>query len=112
METPLEKQHCVSCEGDVQPLESHQITALKSQIPNWSVDDENRAIHRKFTFKNFFRTMAFVNAIAYVANQEGHHPDLQMGYNYCAVTFTTHAIKGLSLNDFICARKVDKLLTL
>lgn len=111
MTKSLEEQHCQACEGGVDPLNVEQISALKSQVPDWKVSEDNKSISRKFTFKNFYKTMAFVNAIAYIANVENHHPDLQVGYSYCTVTFTTHAIKGLSPNDFICARKVDLLLS-
>lgn len=110
MNTPLEQQHCEACEGGVDPMSAEAINNLISQIPKWEVDLHNKKITRKFKFKNFFRTMSFVNAMAHVANQEGHHPDFEVGYNYCNVTFTTHAIDGLSPNDFICARKVDCLL--
>src|SRR4029078_12308599 len=68
---------------------------------------EARAIRREFAFRDFYRTMSFVNALAHVANIEDHHPDLEVGYNYCHVTFTTHAVRGLSENDFVCAAKVD-----
>ncbi|HAT8983211.1 TPA: 4a-hydroxytetrahydrobiopterin dehydratase, partial [Legionella pneumophila subsp. pneumophila] len=67
-------------------------------------------IKRAFSFKNFYETMAFVNAIAWIANIENHHPDLEVGYNYCRVHFMTHALNGLTHNDFICAAKIDKLL--
>ena len=66
-----------------------------------------RSIRREFAFRDFFRTMSFVNALAHIANLEDHHPDLEVGYNYCRVRFTTHAIRGLSENDFICAAKID-----
>lgn len=110
MDAPLEHQHCKACEGDVAPLNPDQIKLLKSQVPDWEIVNDGKAMYREFKFKNFYKTMSFVNALAHIANQEGHHPDLQVGYNYCHVTFTTHAIHGLSPNDFICARKVDQLL--
>lgn len=110
METPLEQQHCKACEGGVDPMNRHEIKNLITQVSEWEVNDEGSAISRTFKFKNFFRTMSFVNALAHIANQEKHHPDLQVSYNHCIVTFTTHAIKGLSHNDFISARKVDRLL--
>ncbi|HEY8508442.1 MAG TPA: 4a-hydroxytetrahydrobiopterin dehydratase, partial [Steroidobacteraceae bacterium] len=75
----------------------------------WKLSDDARSIRREFQFKDFYRTMSFVNAIAHIANIEDHHPDLEVGYNYCRVTFTTHAIKGLSENDFICAAKIDRI---
>ena len=67
-------------------------------------------ISKTYTFKNYYQTMAFVNASAYISHQEDHHPDLLVGYKTCAVTYTTHAIGGLSDNDFICAAKLDALL--
>jgi 4a-hydroxytetrahydrobiopterin dehydratase len=109
MESPLEKQHCKACEGDVEPMNQEQIKNLITQVPDWEVNEEGTVISRTFKFKNFFRTMSFVNAVAHVANQEGHHPDFQVGYSHCAILFTTHAINGLSHNDFICARKIDLL---
>src|SRR5207237_8250864 len=66
-----------------------------------------RPTSSEFAFRDFYRTMSFVNALAHIANVEDHHPDLEVGYNYCRVTFTTHAIRGLSENDFVCAAKVD-----
>ena len=69
-----------------------------------------KQIHKDFKFKGFNATTGFVNAVAWIANQEGHHPDLEVGYNHCLVRYTTHAIGGLSENDFICAAKIDKLL--
>jgi 4a-hydroxytetrahydrobiopterin dehydratase len=76
----------------------------------WHVSDDFKQIKNSFSFRNFYETMAFVNAIAWFANQDNHHPDLEIGYNYCHVTFMTHALKGLSHNDFICAAKIDGLI--
>ena len=75
----------------------------------WQLAADARSIRREFKFKDFYRTMSFVNALAHVANIEDHHPDLEAGYNYCRVLFTTHAIGGLSENDFICAAKIDRI---
>jgi 4a-hydroxytetrahydrobiopterin dehydratase len=75
----------------------------------WTLAADTRSIRRELAFKDFYRTMSFVNAVAHVANIEDHHPDLEVGYNYCRITFTTHAIKGLSENDFICAAKIDSV---
>jgi 4a-hydroxytetrahydrobiopterin dehydratase len=77
---------------------------------NWKVTQDGTMIKRSLSFKNFYETMAFVNALAWIANQENHHPDLEIGYNYCHITFMTHALKGLTHNDFICAAKADRLL--
>ncbi len=77
--------------------------------PGWSLSEDARAIGRRFAFRDFYRTMSFVNALAHIANVEDHHPDLKVGYNYCHVSFTTHAVQGLSENDFVCAAKIDAL---
>lgn len=110
VEKPLEQQHCSACEGGMEPMSREEINLLVTHIPDWKLNEEGTAIYRIFQFKNFFRTMSFVNAVAYIANQENHHPDLQVNYNRCVVTLTTHAIKGLSRNDFICASKIDRML--
>ena len=75
----------------------------------WHLTADDRSLRRVLAFKDFYRTMSFVNAVAHVANIEDHHPDLEVGYNYCRIIFTTHSIKGLSENDFICAAKVDQI---
>lgn len=82
---------------------------LRELAGEWVLTTECHALRRAFAFKDFYRTMSFVNAIAHIANIEDHHPDLEVGYNYCRVEFTTHAIKGLSENDFICAAKIDQI---
>ncbi|OGV30948.1 MAG: 4a-hydroxytetrahydrobiopterin dehydratase [Legionellales bacterium RIFCSPHIGHO2_12_FULL_35_11] len=111
MTSDLTTKHCESCEGIGNALTKEQIINLMPQLSKeWHVTADNRQIKRSFSFKNFYETMAFVNALAWIANIENHHPDLEVGYNYCHVVFTTHALDGLSLNDFICAAKTDKLL--
>lgn len=111
MTSELQHKHCQSCEGIEQPLNAEQISNLMPQLhKNWEVSSDNKAINRAFSFANFYETVEFINAIAWIANKENHHPDLEAGYHYCRVKFYTHAIKGLSLNDFICAAKVDALL--
>jgi 4a-hydroxytetrahydrobiopterin dehydratase len=107
--TSLESKRCLACEAGVPPLSTEKISVLLKQIPAWSIETNEISISRRFTFKNFYKTMAFVNAVAWIANQENHHPDLEVGYNYCLVKYTTHAIHGLSENDFICAAKVNGL---
>jgi 4a-hydroxytetrahydrobiopterin dehydratase len=77
---------------------------------DWTLNEAATEIRRDFRFKGFNRTMGFVNAVAWIANNENHHPDLEVGWGHCLVRFSTHAIKGLSENDFICAAKVDALL--
>lgn len=107
----LKEKHCESCEGIGESLNEEQIGNLMPQLDDsWSVIDNHTKIKRSFKFKDFYQTMAFVNAIAWIANTENHHPDLECGYNYCDVTFMTHALSGLTHNDFICAAKIDALL--
>lgn len=109
--TELADKHCVPCEGGVQPLTREEAERyLKKIAPDWHLNADAKQIHKDFKFKGFNATMGFVNAVAWIANQEGHHPDLEVGYNHCLVRYSTHAIGGLSENDYICAAKIDKLL--
>lgn len=111
MSDRLTEQKCTPCEGNTPPLERSEAEQLLGQVGDeWSIDDDGRSIRREFKFKNFYRTISFVNAVAWIANREDHHPDLEVGYNRCLVRFSTHAIGGLSRNDFICAAKIDALL--
>jgi 4a-hydroxytetrahydrobiopterin dehydratase len=106
--TELAAKRCKPCEGGVAPLTEAEARVLLAQVSSeWVLTDAARAIRREFGFRDFYRTMSFVNALAHLANVEDHHPDLELGYNYCRVTFTTHAIRGLSENDFVCAAKLD-----
>ena len=106
----LKQKHCKPCEGGVAPLDEHRTALLIEQIPGWEANGDSTAIHRRFAFRNFHEVMAFVNALAWVAHTQDHHPDFSAGYNYCEVTYTTHAIDGLSDNDFICAAKINALM--
>ena len=106
----LTQKRCVPCEGGVEPLSRAEAESLLKQLdPAWQHAEDGKSIHREYKFRNFYRTMSFVNAVAHIANSEDHHPDLEIGYGYCRVKFNTHAIGGLSENDFICAAKVDAL---
>lgn len=100
---------CVACEGGVPASTADEIKQYLQELNDWQLSADGKFITKRFSFKGFYKTMAFVNAIAWIANQEGHHPDLEVGYNYCVVKFTTHAIDGLTKNDFICAAKIDHL---
>ena len=108
---PLAERRCVPCEGGVRPYTAAEARAAlaASLDAAWTFDEAANALKREFRFKEFFRTMSFVNALAHIANIEDHHPDLEVGYNYCRVRYSTHAIGGLSENDFICAAKIDRL---
>lgn len=110
--TDLKDKKCVPCEGGVAPLSKETAKKFLAQVKGWELNPSATGISRQFQFKNFYQTMAFVNAVAWVANKENHHPDLDVGYNRCTVRYTTHAISGLSENDFICAAKIDALLEL
>jgi 4a-hydroxytetrahydrobiopterin dehydratase len=106
----LTEKHCKPCEGGVPPLTRAEAEKLLPQLARgWELAADARSIKREFRFKDFYRTMSFVNALAHVANLEDHHPDLAVGYNYCRAVFSTHSIQGLSENDFICAAKVDAI---
>jgi 4a-hydroxytetrahydrobiopterin dehydratase len=108
--TRLAERRCQPCRAGTPPLAADEAQRLLAELdPGWSIAEDGKAIRRAFRFEDFYRTMAFVNAIAWIANTEDHHPDLQIGYNYCRVRFSTHAIGGLSTNDFVCAAKVDSL---
>lgn len=107
----LSQKHCEACEGIGQALNAEQVKNLRSQLnTDWEVNDSASKITRRFQFKNYYHTMAFVNALAWIAHQENHHPDLEVSYNHCQVTWNTHALNGLSMNDFICAAKTDALI--
>ena len=110
--TDLVERRCKPCEGKVAAYSAGQAKAeLKQLSADWRLIEDGKALKRNFAFRDFYRTMSFVNALAHVANIEDHHPDLEVGYNYCRVRYSTHAIGGLSENDFICAAKIDRIPT-
>lgn len=106
----LAHKKCKPCEGGVAPLKPQEIDNLLKQLDGWEY--ANGVIAKTYNFKNYYQTMAFVNATAWISHREDHHPDLMVGYNKCRVQYSTHAIGGLSENDFICAAKLDKLFDL
>jgi 4a-hydroxytetrahydrobiopterin dehydratase len=108
--TELADTQCVPCEGGVPPLSAAEAATLLGQLHgDWKLAADAKRIQRAYRFKDFYRTMSFVNAVAHIANREDHHPDLEVGYNTCRIAYSTHAIGGLSQNDFICAAKIDRL---
>ena len=110
MATELADKHCKPCEGGTTPLEAKQAAELmKGLHADWSLSDDGKEIARRFSFPAYSRTIAFANAVAWIATVEGHHPVLTVSYGDCVVSYTTHAIDGLSDNDFICAAKIDRL---
>jgi 4a-hydroxytetrahydrobiopterin dehydratase len=104
----LSERKCKPCEGGTKPLNLLMVKGHLTQLPGWELAGDG--IAKTFTFKNYYETMSFVNAVAWIANREDHHPDMEVGYKTCKVRYTTHAIKGLSDNDFICAAKIEQLL--
>lgn len=107
--TELHTIRCVACEGGIPALNQDEIVNFLKEVHHWQVSKDEKFISRRFDFKNFYKTMAFVNAVAWIANQENHHPDMDVGFNYCVVKYSTHAINGLTKNDFICAAKINVL---
>lgn len=107
----LFEKKCQACEGESIALNAEQIHHLLPQLSSeWIVEKNPSLLKRRIQFKNYYHTIAFVNALAYIAHLENHHPDLQISYNSCEIIWQTHALDGLSLNDFICAAKTDQLL--
>ena len=92
-------------------MDREQAEAYLAELEGWELSADGKMINKRFEFRGFFRTMSFINAMAWVVNQENHHPDFSAGYNFCEVGFTTHAIEGLSENDFICATRVEALVS-
>jgi 4a-hydroxytetrahydrobiopterin dehydratase len=105
--TNLLDQKCRPLSDKSSALKDPEITRLLSLISGWSHSGDE--IRKTFNFKNYYETISFVNAIAFIANREDHHPDLEVGYNKLTVRFSTHSVGGLSINDFICAAKIDAL---
>ena len=103
----LARKRCKPCEGGVKPFTADETKKLLKGIQGWAI--EQGKLTKTFQFKNYYETMAFVNALAWVSHREDHHPDLGVHYNKCRVEYWTHAINGLSENDFICAAKADAL---
>jgi len=106
----LVSKKCAPCEGGTIPYSAQQASEMLGQLKGWIIEDGK--LVKLYPFGNYFQTMAFVNALAWISHREDHHPDLQVGYNKCRVEYCTHAIDGLSENDFICAAKCDALFDL
>ena len=110
MNAPLRDRHCKALEKGAPALSLDEARTLAAQVhDDWSIEDGGKSIQRSFRFKNYYETIAFVNALAWIAHLEDHHPDLEVGYNRCRVRYGTHSVGGLSENDFICAAKLDAL---
>lgn len=104
----LSEQRCLPMEGQ-HAMTAYEIDKYLGMVSGWAEVDG--AIEKTYEFANYHETIAFVNALAWIANREDHHPDLAVSYSRCAVRFNTHSVGGLSVNDFICAAKLDALIT-
>lgn len=103
----LAAAHCTPRKGRDHQIQPGRADALLAQLPGWSSVDDGKAIAKTYTFDNYYQTMAFVNALAWIAHREDHHPDLGVFYDHVDVRFSTHDVGGLSENDFICAARVE-----
>lgn len=107
----LKERHCIPCEGGITALDLASATRLRDKLQaRWQLTDGGKVLEASFEFRDYWRTVPFVNAVAWIAHREDHHPDIQFGYRKCTIRWWTHAIDGLSENDFICAAKVDALI--
>ncbi len=108
----LINKKCVPCEGGVKAFDISEIHKYQKKVDGWSVvkdEKDNYLLEKKFTFKNFIQSQNFINEVGKISEQEGHHPDINFGWGYAKINITTHAIEGLSENDFILAAKIDKI---
>lgn len=105
----ISDKHCVPCEAGTKPLSAQQAKELLKQVGGWALGENGRWIIKQFKFSDFAEAMNFANKITPIAEREGHHPDVHISYGKVVVELSTHAIKGLSENDFILASKIDAL---
>ena len=109
--TELFNKKCAPCEGGVVPFDISEIHKYQKKINGWNVSKNEKNIYfleKKFNFKNFLESQNFINEVGKISEKEGHHPDIKFGWGYAEIYITTHAIEGLSENDFILASKIDK----
>ena len=105
--TDLARKSCKACQGAAAALTELQVEKLLGEVSGWQ--EKEGELRKTFKFKNYYETMAFVNASAWISHREDHHPDLEVGYNQVLVRYSTHSVGGLSENDFICAAKLEAL---
>ena len=113
MSSDLAKKKCVPCEGGVIPFDISKIHKYQKKVDGWEIIKSEKNIFflfKKFNFKNFLESQKFINLISTISEDEGHHPDITFGWGYAEIKITTHAIEGLSKNDFILAAKIDQLI--
>ena len=109
MTMELKNQKCQACSGNTPKFDEKQISDNLSKLNSWLVNDEQKMIYKKFNFKTFKQALNFTNKVGEIADLEGHHPDISLGWGYSLVMLHTHAIQGLSINDFIIAAKIDEI---
>ena len=108
----LLKKKCKPCEGGVIPFDITEIHQYQKKVDGWDIIKDTNEIHflnKRFNFKNFLESQKFINYVSKISEEEGHHPDIKFGWGYAEIKITTHAIKGLSENDFILASKIDQI---
>lgn len=108
--TPLVDQHCQDIQKGSKSLIIPRIESHLAQMQGWDAPLNYFYIEKTYSFKNYHQTVAFVNAVTWIAHKEDHHPEIKFGYNQCTINLTTHSIKGISQNDVIMAAKIDQLL--
>ena len=109
--TELINRQCNSDPEFAPKLDSSECEDLMSAIEqDWNLDLADQTISRSFEFKNYYQTIAFANSVAWIAHRQDHHPDMTIGYKHCSVSYTTHSVSGLSINDFICAARIEALM--
>ncbi len=107
--SPLHLQLCRSPEQGLVRLSESELSQSLQLLPQWQLSADEPLLQREFRFRDYYQTLAFVNAVAWIAHQQDHHPELVVNYNRCRVSYSTHAVDGISMNDFICAAKIDQL---
>ena len=110
----LTEKKCLPCEGGVLPFDISEIHKYQKKVDGWDLTKDNKEVFflsKKFNFDNFLESQKFVNEVGKISEEEGHHPDILFGWGYAEIKITTHAIEGLSENDFILAAKIDKIIS-
>ena len=109
MNESLTSLKCAPCSGKTPKLNFKEINKNLNKLKNWEINNDKEMIFKKFIFKSFKKALNFTNIVGQIAEEEGHHPDISLGWGYCLIMIHTHAIKGLSINDFILASKIDQI---
>ena len=103
----LNNKSCVPCQGGMTPLSSNEANEYKKKVPKWDLVEQSSKLRREFNFDNFKNSLKFIDRVAAIAEEEGHHPDIEFGWGYARIYIYTHEIDGLHENDFILASKID-----